>query len=115
MHTSRQQRWAEERVEMLERQLNNLRPHSLKKQQETQRAVASYDERVRALMKEHPELQEAWDNFACLYQLAANKTVLAAAQRRRGGGCYLCYSDLERDQEDMRRSKANLEKRDAEK
>jgi hypothetical protein len=66
----------------------------LDKLKETLASIQAYNERFKAHLDAHPALQEAWDSFACLYNLAVSRTIVEAAGEVRNG-CFLCWSPSE--------------------
>jgi hypothetical protein len=84
----------EQRIGMLEDQRSAWRAKSYETWLEKHRKIEAYDKQLHDLMKQHPELQEAWDSVVCLYTLAVGKNLLKeAVEKKHEGGCYLCWSD----------------------
>jgi hypothetical protein len=92
MNDPRQVRWLEERIGMLEDQKRAWASKSYEIWKQKVEKIEAYNDWFRSMLNQHPELQEAWDSFACLYQLAVNKPLLEDAQGQRKG-CYLCWSE----------------------
>ena len=100
--SGRKLRYAEERIEMLDREKAELRA-SLRRLEEDRNvdklkdqieAINRYDEQVAMIISADPNLQEAWDNFRCLYQLMARKELLVTAREKANGMsagvCHAC-------------------------
>lgn len=112
----RKLRYAEERIEMLEKRnaeiLSQMRTMAKDRNVDKLNAdierinadidrINRYDEQVAMITAADPHLQEAWDNFRCLYQLTARKELLTLAREKAAGQadgtCHACKRPVGQD------------------
>lgn len=111
------ERRAREAAERLvQKQAEDIR--HLIKEQKLIKQIQHYDQQVRKVIASSEMLQQAWDDFAVLYQLTADEAILETMKEKiRGdldGKCYACErimpGDSEVDQDAYKRliKRANM-------